>query len=468
MALPVAARTLDSGQRKDPGRSDAPARGLGDVCGGQVRDYIEVTVVSNLTVLLGLGVARSWSERNSLPTLEPTLIKPVSSLPTQTQIAALVGNGLSITFNPDLNIASLTAAVSARFQRQRPGKPAADRVLARLAARQRETGDPYRDFEAMIGPLDQQRDNLRDLGELLELAREERPVASAIQTIDSFVRSVRRLGVGQVLDTIQERSYAEFARTPPVHAFISGLEQAAQGGLLTVGNLNYDSLFMAGLCELLPPQAFCDMTVGYGERGFPVVNSRLPIAGRPLRSRVGDFPARRVTLLHLHGSLAWLRHPETGEMWRFNMNDLRRIDYWRNWRDGATEWAPEVVLTNQSAKSEVVTHQPFKLAYDMFQTRLLRADTWVIAGYSFRDECVNELLAKVWQQRLEPPKIMVVTKGNGLPEETVLEAVGYNPILRGDPDPATWLYICRHGLEQAPKCSSWARCMGQSNLRRAS
>ena len=130
--------------------------------------------------------------------------------------------------------------------------------------------------------------------------------------------------------------------------------------------------------------------------------------------------------------------------------------------------APEVVLTNQSAKSEVVTHQPFKLGYDMFQARLLTADTWVIAGYSFRDECANDLLAKVWQQRLEPPRVMIVTKGDDLKDETVLEAVGYSPILGGDPDPSTWLYICRHGLQLAVKCKTWAQCMGHSGVRRAS
>jgi hypothetical protein len=397
------------------------------------------------------------------------MIKPVSPLHAQTQIAALVGNGLSMTFNPDLNMASLTAAVSARFQQQRPGQPAADRVLARLAARQHETGDPYRDFEAMIGPLDQQRDNLRDLRELAELVRgESRPVEKALRTIESFVDSTRRLGVGQVLDTIQERSYADAARTPPVHAFLSGLVQTTHGGQLTVGNLNYDSLVMAGLCELLPSQAFCDMATGYREQEFSVVSGEPPIMGRQLRGRAEDFPPRHVTLLHLHGSVAWLRHPETGHMWRFNMPDLREIHYWRNWRDGFTEWSPEVVLTNQSSKSEVVTHQPFKLAYDMFEGRLRQADTWIIAGYSFRDECVNDLMAKVWQQRLHPPKVMVVTKGSSLTDDAVLEAIGYNPLLRGYSDhPTTWLFICRCGLEHAPRCDSWARCMSPVNIRRA-
>jgi hypothetical protein len=395
------------------------------------------------------------------------MIKPVS-LHSQTQIAALVGNGLSITFNPDLNIESLTAAVSARFQRQRSGRSAPDRVLARLAARQRETGDPYRDFEAMIGPLDQQRDNLRDLRELAELVRDEsRAVEAALRTIESFVASTRRLGVGQVLDTIQERSYADGARTAPVHAFLSGLAEATHGGRLTVGNLNYDSLVMAGLCELLPSQTFCDMAIGYSEQEFSVVSSAAPIRGRRLRSRAEDFPPRAVTLLHLHGSLAWLRHPETGQMWRFNMHDLREIHYWRNWRDGFTEWAPEVVLTNQSSKSEVVTHQPFKLAYDMFEGRLIQADTWVIAGYSFRDECVNDLMAKVWRQRLHPPKVMVVTKGSSLTDDTVLEAIGHNPLLHGDPDPSAWLSICRCGLEHAPRCAAWTHCMSPATIRRA-
>jgi hypothetical protein len=396
------------------------------------------------------------------------MITPASPLHGKSDIAALVGNGLSMTFNPDLNIRSLTEAVSARFRQQRPGRPAADRVLARLAARQHATGDPYRDFEAMIGPLDQQRENLRDLRELAELVGEEsRPVATALRTIDSFVSATRRLGVGQVLDTIQERSYADANRTAPVHTFISGLVGATRGGQLTVGNLNYDSLVLAGLCELLPTRAFCDMTFGYVTQKFSVVGEHPPITGRALRGKPEDFLPRPVTLLHLHGSLAWLRDPDTGQVWRFGMSDLREVDYWRNWRDGVTDWSPEVVLTNQDSKSAVVTNPPFNLAYQVFESRLRTADTWVLAGYSFRDECVNDLLAKVWRQRWLEPKVMVVTKGQSLTDDAVLDAVGYQPLLHGDPDPATWLHVCRHGLEQAPECSTWKRCMSPDSIRRA-
>src|SRR5450759_539844 len=99
------------------------------------------------------------------------------------QLALLVGNGLSITANRELSIPSLTRDISERFAKIDPKREAPDRVLARLAKRARETGDPYKDFEAMIGPLDQQRESLDDLKQLSELVGEtSRPVRQAITT----------------------------------------------------------------------------------------------------------------------------------------------------------------------------------------------------------------------------------------------------------------------------------------------
>ena len=113
------------------------------------------------------------------------------------------------------------------------------------------------------------------------------------------------------------------------------------------------------------------------------------------------------------------------------------------------------MLTNQSAKSDVVQNAPFELAYDVFYQRLLTADRWLIAGYSFRDECVNDMLADAWRNRETVPEIMVVTLGDELQRSQILEALDYDQFA-GDPETDDFLHLCRHGIEAAPSCETWA------------
>ncbi len=374
------------------------------------------------------------------------------------QLALLMGNGVSIAANKDLFIPTLTREIRERFENIDPAREAPDRVLARLAARGKETGDPYKDFEAMIGPLDQQGENLRDLKELAELVgQESKAVRNALTTIESFVSGLRRLGVGHALDIIASKSVAHFDQRVIVEDFLA----AALGvvdGRITIGNLNYDSLGMAGLINVAGSQ-MCDMVYGYNPREFDILGNGVEIVGARMRTSVGDFPAnRRIRLVHPHGSLTWLRNPETGRVYRFDIGDLRNLDYWAAWRDGKTEWQPQVVLTNQSAKSSVVASQPFSLAYDVLYNRLVTADRWLIAGYSFRDECVNDLLASAWDDREDVPDVMVVTYGDGLTEEDILTGIGFNAFT--DPTPDVFLNVCRCGIADAVKCPSWHRWGG--------
>jgi hypothetical protein len=373
------------------------------------------------------------------------------------QLALLVGNGLSITANPELSIPSLTRDISERFAKIDPKREAPDRVLARLAKRARETGDPYKDFEAMIGPLDQQRESLDDLKQLSELVGEtSRPVRQAITTIDTFVKSLRRLGVGHALDIIASKSVAHALHLYKVEKFINSAVSVADGSAVAIGNLNYDALVMAALCRTFPDD-FCDMAWGYKNGDFDLHGDGGEYCGALLRTEANQFPlGKTVRLVHLHGSLAWLRDPKTGLVYRFSIEDLRNSDHWAAWRDGSTEWEPQVVLTNQSAKNGVVQNEPFKLAYDVFYERLLNADRWLIAGYSFRDECVNDLLVDAWRNRDSCPEILVITLGKELKRTEILEAIGYDT-LAGDPTTDDFLHVCRHGIEAAPTCPTWKR-----------
>lgn len=392
--------------------------------------------------------------------------------PPNNKIAALLGNGLSITADSGLAIPSLTAEIADRYNsiaRSKTGP--VERVLGRLAERGSDTGEPRTDFEAMIGPLDQQRENMGDLEDLAELVGKESPaVRTALRTVSGFVEVLRRHGVGHALEVIADRSVADFERRKPVSRFLDAVVNEAAYSRLTIGNLSYDSLVLASLVENYGHR-LCDMADGrpartkkinlYGEGAVAAQAHRL-------RETLVDFPGARynIRLAHLHGSLTWLRDPDTGIVYRFPIEYLRgevtfldgeaeyTDSHWTRWRTKKSEWEPQVVLTNQSAKSKIVKEPPFSLAYDVLFDALVDSDRWVIAGYSFRDEAINDLMAEAWDKRRNVPNVLVVTKGDALREIDILDAVGWN--LHTDPHPQDILRVYRDGVESAPASPEWA------------
>lgn len=393
---------------------------------------------------------------------------PADEPPNQ-RIAAIVGNGLSISAEPTLAIPDLTAEISTRFEAatKAKGSTPVDRVLARLAKRGADSGDPAKDFEAMIGPLDQQRENLEDLRELAAIVGDEvKPVRSALRTVDTFVESLRRQGVGHALNVISERSVATAEHREKIDDFLTSLIDSANGSRVTIGNLNYDSMVMASLCDRYQTR-MCDLADGRVGATFDLHGNGVLVHGQRLRDSISAFPNRQIRLLHLHGALTWLKNPVDGRVYRFRIEDLRtdfdydedtgrlqfRDTHWERWRDGKSEWEPQVVLTNQSAKSALIANEPFKIGYDALFQSLVESDRWLLAGYSFRDGCVNDLLAKAWDARTSVPEVMVVTYGNDLKKRTVLDAVGFNPVT--DPPPASFLHMCRHGIQEAPSHNAW-------------
>lgn len=394
--------------------------------------------------------------------------------PPSKSIAAVLGNGVSITAEPTLAIPSLTAEISKRYN-QFTGAHYSDpvqRVLARLAQRGADTGDPRSDFEAMIGPLDQRREDFADLRELVDIIADEvQSVKRAFYEVDNFVAVLRRHGVGHALDVIASRSRADYEHRQRIDDFIAAIVDASDRSGVTFGNLSYDLLVMASLIDQYEHR-LCDMADGRSIKPVNLKNEAdaLPAIARPLRTQKSDFlplGLRNVRLLHLHGSLTWLRDPETGIVYRFPVEALRETlelredatfvtmpSHWERWRTGASEWEPQVVLTNQSAKSDVVAREPFSLGYDVLYDDLLRADRWIIAGYSFRDECVNDLLKRAYAARETAPMVLVVTKGDGITQDEVLDALGWN--FWTDPAADVFLRFHRDGVESAPSSDVWA------------
>lgn len=372
-----------------------------------------------------------------------------------TNLAVLFGNGLSIAFNENLLIPRITAEIIARLDEAgQTDSPAAQ--LMQAVAQRAGAANASTDFEALVGPFDEINATLKLLRQMAGLAGERTlSVEHSLTESADFAEAVRRHAVSHILQVIATGSIAHWDQLAQLQTFITATVEAAHGGEVAIGNLNYDALVMAALCGSYSSQ-MCDLAdARFAEESVELVRGGSLVSGRRLRT-TGDLPPRRISLLHLHGSLTWLRRRTDNAYMRFPIEALRTSGYWTAWREGRTDWAPVVVLTNQASKTDLVTQYPFKLAYDLFFTRLLSSDKWLIAGTSLGDECVNEMLAKAWWMRTTVPQVMVVTNGVWPSEDHVLKAVGYDPIWSGDPDPSTWLRFHRGGIETVAESRAWA------------
>lgn len=378
----------------------------------------------------------------------------VSSTPPSEDVAVLLGNGLSIAFDPKLTIPSITTEIVARLDAAGDDRDQASALMQQVATRVR-IEDADRNFEQLVAPFDEMVDVAKMVNRLAGLAGERKlAVQESLDETAKFAQELRRHAVSHVLDVIAGRSKAQHHRTGTLDRFISAVIDSANGGEVTFGNLNYDALAMASLCNQYEHQ-MCDLTDGrYRARVVEVVPD-WSMEGRPLRSTANLPMSRKVALLHLHGSLTWLHNPSTNEYIRFRIEDLRDSEYWTAWREGLTEWEPVVVLTNQNSKNALVKEYPFSLGYKTFEHRLMMADRWLIAGASLGDDCLNEVLKRVWARRAVLPSVLVVTKGDDPSERAILNAFGYDPVWGEDPDPKHWLSVHRDGIETAPSSFEW-------------
>lgn len=369
-------------------------------------------------------------------------------------IAVLMGNGFSIAFNENLVIPKITQEITKRLDQAGEAGGDAAQMMQEVAQRLRiQHADT--NFEALVAPFDEIGDVTRMMERLAGLAGDRAlKVVQALRDSAKFAHDLRRHAVSHILDVIATESAASLDLRDGVEKFITGIVDASRGGEVTFGNLNYDSILMAVLVDLYR-DSLCDLTDPRKGVVFTEVVPGWAMSGGHLRL-IGDLPRnRRITLLHLHGSLTWLHNTKTGAYVRFGIDVMRRARFWKAWREGKTDWEPVVVLTNQDTKTSLVKEYPFALAYETFYSRLLTADKWLIAGASLQDECVNEMLQRAFRARSTVPQVMVVTKGAWPTERQVLDAVGYDPVWGNDPDPEKWLTILRDGIDEAVASFDW-------------
>lgn len=358
----------------------------------------------------------------------------------------LIGNGVSLSYNRNLSVASLTEKLIKKFK-----KTGGDLGVFAGKVEKGRNG-----FEELLGPYDVAAAALASLpgfgssqqeGILAKLPGSNddtvRGLKKKIQGVEQALGKIYRDGVGMVLELIARQTAKQEGDYTNIVGFCRALSKIGEVCDLTIGTLNYDGLLHSGMLEagkgdldegdempnlwgleefmsdgLLADDrnsfAVTDLADGRQSDKFAVTGDGKAekLEAHPLR-RMGDFPDERAVILQLHGSLGWLRRRGHGghEFWKFKIEDLRKSDYWNQWRAGNSEWEPVVVLTNQ--KGEAIARWPFVLAYELFRQRIEQADRLLIAGYGLGDEPVNAVLKQVLRKRKEKlPAILVVDSGD--------------------------------------------------------
>lgn len=360
-------------------------------------------------------------------------------------LGMLIGNGLSLAFNPELNIRLISEEIIRRV-RQDAGDKDADAIATAMqrAAAATGGGNPMLDFEVLVGAFVTEgsfMERLSDLASYIDPTDVE--LAAAFERIASFSESLRWRGVSHVLEVVSERTVASFDLKADLNAFVD-LVLASYRGIVTVGNLNYDTLVLSSLMENHAIE-FCDLALGYNPATISFDGGpRFPIY--PLRTALNFPNGRRVRLLNLHGSLTWWRNNADGTVYKFPVEEVRRPTIWSTIRelDYDEGWYPEVVLANQSSKIHQVLRPPFSLAYDGLRRGLGTSDDWLIVGYSFRDVPVNALLQEAFDAKATRPNVLVVTKGE-FPSRTDIEQAFSWSVAQGSS--TSWLRIKRDGAE---------------------
>ncbi len=366
-------------------------------------------------------------------------------------LTVLVGNGLSIAFNPGLALDQITSEVIQRFSDSSAEGDDVIAALIKLAERAVPSSQPAAsDFEKLVGALGAETkllDHLQDLAAAVD--PDDDQLLKAIRATANFAERVRDTGVSHVLEIIYERARGSHDKAEDLHALVKATIEAFDGRV-TFGNLNYDTLLLSALLRVCEDD-LADMAHGANYLTV-IVKGGTDFKVNALR-RSDDFPTgRRVRLVHLHGSLTYWGNRSRNLYGKLTTNDLDMRRPWANVREERNELRPCVVLVSQSDKVDSVSEYPFNLAYKVLSSSLDNSNFWLIIGYSFRDEPVNAALREVALARESKPKVLVITHGELPSLEEVERAFGWGA---EDGDSSGWLQIDRDGADGAEEREPW-------------
>lgn len=352
-------------------------------------------------------------------------------------LAVVAGNGLSVAFTDELLLGRITERLVEDFDNLVVDGSESLQTLRKLADRIEDDGAiDEGDFEQLVGSFESQAALLNDLSELAKILPDEsESLLESIQEVQKFTRDVLSRGTGIVLKAIFKASdgYSEHAQE--ILELFRAMDDHFDGKV-TFANLNYDILVLKSLLELR--LSMCDMGAGYGRASLVIRNENGEelgrYSGKPLRKSL-DFPAQaKFRLVHPHGSLTYWKRQSDGLVAKVEVEAIRSHDLFSNLEESTGNLMPAVVLANSREKPKRVREYPFSLAYDAMRNGLDAADHWLIVGYSFRDESVNDALRLALSKKKNKPKILISTYGNALTKESIEEAIGSNPATLIDRD----------------------------------
>lgn len=366
-------------------------------------------------------------------------------------LAVLVGNGLSVGFNPSLSLVSITEEMMQRIESDDEGGYDAVNAMRAIAERALPNGaTSSEDFELLVGAFGSERETLSSFRDLAKLIRpSNKKLRRALKRAAAFAEEVRDAGVSHVLEVIFERSYAAEQDMEPLREFVKRITGDVSGDV-TIANLNYDTLMLAALMAVREGQ-FADMASGWGRTSIRLGGGTYRV---PVLRRTDDFPHnKRIKLLHLHGSLTFWTAMKVDRFVKLKTSMLRENDIFGSIRRRKTKLRPVIVLANQRDKRGAISEYPFSLAYDVFRKSLERSTRWLIVGYSFRDEVINEMLGEIFGADDGLVRVLVVTKGASPSRGDVENAFGWDE--ESDGDSASWLEFFRDGAEELVSSNEW-------------
>jgi hypothetical protein len=344
-----------------------------------------------------------------------------------------------------MSIPNLTAALRNEFEQL--GGDEASEALSSFA--EALGGDDISDFGLLLSPLEAVGAALPHLRALAGIADKfkDRP-QQILSEASELLLAMHRVGLATTLQLISERAkgQGEDVFDSVIVETCKAIVELNSADTITVGTPNYDGLLHAGFLSI-DGLRFSDLAAGYSRTTASPdgVNS---LSGLALR-HWDDLRGNEIDLLNVHGSLAWLADLNTSSAIKFELDELRAIDYWHSLGSGTAVLLPQVVLTDQ--KQGIVREWPFSLAYQVLERRLTLANRWLIAGYAFRDRPLNDVMRRAVEARAawdwQPPTILVVDKGRqledciadmisatGVPSNRVnVDLAGFPDAIGGDP-----------------------------------
>lgn len=319
-------------------------------------------------------------------------------------IVAVLGNGVSITYNPDFALVPLTNEILRRFAKQKIQAFEVQRRLSQLARAARPT-DPDAPllFEDLLGPFDRMADGIDAMRRLAPYVPGGTSHREELKSAARFGRRLFRRATGTALGVITEFSHnqGEVAWQRAGEVVNQLAVAAGHEGTVRIFTLNYDCLADSAALRLQDdldsPVMVSDMADGRSQHRLQILKagSNRRVLANPLRDDEeylhGDCS---IVIYHLHGAIDWVRDAN-GQVWKVgSVQQLRRKNFWRLYSRGLASVSPVVVLTDQ--KSAILAKDPFAWAYRRLRNALRtqdQLDAVLIAGYGFGDEPLNRVLA---------------------------------------------------------------------------